>query len=159
MPHKKKLLYRFEKATISDMHAVQKLINVSASKRLLLPRPLQSLFENARNFFVCHNKNGKVIGCCALQIVWEDLAEVRSLVVDSRYRRKGIGCALVELCLEEARMLEVQNVFALTYEKDFFKALKFKEVDKHTLPHKIWSDCMHCPQFPDCDEVAMQRKL
>ena len=94
-------------------------------------------------------------GCCALAIIWEGAGEIRSLVVDSEYRGKGFGKALTERCIEEARELGLGRVFALTYQVEFFDHLGFVEVTKEALPQKVWSDCINCPRFPDCDEHAM----
>jgi amino-acid N-acetyltransferase len=150
--------YSFAQATMEDVKGIQQLINTYAAKKRLLPRPLQGLYENVRNFFVCKNAQGRVIGCCSLQVVWENLAEIRSLAVDSRYKNRGIGRRLVELCIDEATSLLIQKVFSLTYEEEFFTKLGFKRTDKQELPHKIWSDCINCPQFPHCDEIAMLRE-
>ncbi len=150
--------YSIAKATMNDVKGIQKLINVYATKKKLLPRPLQGIYENVRNFFVCKNAQGRVVGCCSLQVVWENLAEIRSLAVDSRYKERGIGRKLVEACIGEASSLRIKRVFSLTYEEKFFKKIGFNVIDKHDLPHKIWSDCINCPQFPDCDEIAMLRE-
>lgn len=146
-----------EKATINDVKAIQKLINRYAQKNQMLPRSLHSLYENIRSFYVCRNDKGRVIGCCALEIVWADMAEIRSLVVDSRYRRRGLGRLLIEQALAESEELMVTKTFTLTYIPSFFKQFGFKEVDKKELPHKIWTDCIHCAHFPDCNETAMIR--
>lgn len=148
-----------EKATIADAKEIQVLIKAFAAKQQMLSRPLQSIYENIRSFFVCRNRKGDVIGCSALEVVWEDLAEIRSLAVNGRYQKKGIGRQLVEICLEEAVALKVKKVFTLTYVAGFFSKIGFAEVDKHELPHKIWTDCINCPHFPDCNEVAMIRSL
>jgi len=144
-----------DKAGILDVEAIYNLIRKSAKKDEMLPRSLQSIYENLRAFWVCRNAAGKVIGCCALQIVWKELAEVRSLVIDPRYKGKGLGRQLVEAALTEARELGIKKVFTLTYVPEFFKRLKFRPVDKKKLPHKIWSDCIVCPHFPDCHEEAL----
>jgi amino-acid N-acetyltransferase len=100
-----------------------------------------------------------VVGVCALHICWEDLAEIRSLVVREEERNKGIGLKLVKACLDESRVLGVKKVFALTYEPEFFGKLGFEKVDKAVLPHKIWTDCLKCFKFPDCDEEAMAKEM
>jgi amino-acid N-acetyltransferase len=100
-----------------------------------------------------------VAGCCALSIIWEDLAEIRSLFLRDDLRNQGQGRALVEACLDVARDLRIRRVFTLTYKTDFFAKLGFMEVGKDVLPQKIWVDCVHCPKFPDCDETAMQRDV
>lgn len=98
-------------------------------------------------------------GCCALQFCWEDLAEIRSLAVDETHQRKGMGKKLVETLVEEARSFGITQLFTLTYQPVFFEKLDFKRIDRADLPLKIWSDCVHCVKFPDCDEIAMMREL
>jgi amino-acid N-acetyltransferase len=129
----------------------------AAGQGQLLPRPLSDLYSHTRDFFVLVDGPGAVLGCGALSIVWEDVAEVRSIFVREELRGKGGGRLLVEAALEEARNLGIPKVFTLTYETGFFARLGFEEVGKDSLPQKIWSDCIHCHKFPDCDEVAMQR--
>jgi amino-acid N-acetyltransferase len=87
--------------------------------------------------------------------MWEDLAEVRSLAVRDDRMGRGVGTELVEACISEAIVLGITRVFALTYKPVFFEKLGFQRVDKSELPHKIWSDCLKCSKFPDCDEVAL----
>lgn len=143
------------KARISDAKAIQALIWEYAQRGDMLPRSLSSIYENLRDYFVYENEEGEVIGSAAIHIMWEDLAEVRSLAVREGQMRRGIGTKLVEACISEAIVLGIQRVFALTYRPDFFRRLGFREVDKSELPHKIWSDCLKCAKFPDCDEVAL----
>ena len=90
-----------------------------------------------------------------MHICWENLAEIRSLAVDEKMQRKGVGTELVKICLEEAALFGIDRVFTLTYQPEFFKTLGFDYIDKKDLPHKVWSDCIHCPKFPDCNEEAM----
>jgi amino-acid N-acetyltransferase len=94
-----------------------------------------------------------------MHICWEDLAEIRSLVVREPFRRQGIGRRLVEACVSEAVTLGLYRVFALTYQAQFFERLGFHQVDKATLPHKIWADCIKCVKFPECDETALVLEL
>lgn len=146
------------KARTGDIKKVQKLINVVAKRQELIPRSLNDLYENIRDLYV-HETGGKVDGVCALHVMWEDLAEIRSLSVSKGARNRGVGRALAKKCLAEARKLGIKNVFALTYTPEFFTGLGFKEIDKATLPQKIWGDCLKCLKFPDCDEHAVQIKL
>lgn len=148
-------MYHINKANISDVEVIHALIKKAARKDELLPRSLQSIYENLRSFIVCRTEKGSVVGCCALQIVWKDIAEVRSLAVSSRHRSNGVGRKLVLTALMEARGLGIKKVFTLTYISKFFKNLKFKPIDKKKLPHKIWTDCIHCVHFPDCNEEAL----
>ncbi|MEN6622786.1 MAG: N-acetyltransferase [Smithella sp.] len=145
------------KARIGDVKTIHRLINLSAGKGEMLPRSLMDIYNSLRDFIVyCEEDKTEVIGICAMNIIWENLAEIRSLYVDENYRKKGIGKDLVEACISEAITLELFRVFSLTYKKDFFAKLGFKEVDRTTLPEKIWSDCFRCSKYPDyCDEAAM----
>jgi len=142
------------KARFSDIKEIQRLINRYAQEGALLPRSLNELYENIRDFFVWKEK-GKLLGCCALHISWENLAEIKSLAVSRRVRRKGIGSRLLQSALSEAKGLRIKRVFALTNREKFFKKNGFKRIKKEKLPHKIWGECIRCPKFPDCDEVAM----
>ena len=99
--------------------------------------------------------DGATVGCGALSIIWENMAEVRSLAVAAHARRKGCGRLIVEACIAEARELDIHRLFALTYQLPFFNALGFSIVEKEVLPQKVWVDCVNCPKFPDCDETAV----
>ena len=142
------------KAKLKDVPQIYELINQYAKDGILLPRSLNSLYESIREFWVCEEE-GKRIGCASLHIVWEDLAEIKSLAVKKDYRGRGIGTLLVEACLREAKELGVKKVFVLTYAQEFFSKFSFEEVEKSKLPHKVWGECIHCVKFPSCDEVAM----
>ena len=142
------------KATIADIKDMQELINFYAKADRMLPRSLNELYENIRDFFV-YEEAGKILGCCALHIAWEHLAEVKSLAVDESKQKKGIGSTLVKQALEDAKKLKVKKVFALTYVPIFFEKLGFKRIEHAELPHKIWSECIKCIKFPDCAENAL----
>ena len=139
---------------MADVKAVQRLIADYARKGDMLPRSLSDIYENLRDYFVFED-GGEVIGSAAIHIMWEDLAEVRSLAVQEGRMRRGVGTRLVEACVSEAIVLGISRVFALTYKPEFFEKLGFQRVDKAELPHKIWTDCLKCAKFPDCDEVAL----
>ena len=149
------------KARIGDVKTIHRLINMSARKGEMLSRSLMDIYHSLRDFFVYYDEDESlVIGVCAMNIIWENLAEIRSVYVDQNYRKRGIGKQLVEACISEAITLELNRIFSLTDKKDFFAKLGFKEVDRSTLPQKIWSDCFRCPKYPDyCDEVAMVIEL
>jgi amino-acid N-acetyltransferase len=123
----------------------------------MLPRALMDIYNSLRDFFVYYDEDeSNIIGICAMNIIWENLAEIRSLYVDENYRGKGVGRELVEACISEAITLGLFKVFTLTYKKEFFVKLSFKETDRNLLPEKIWSDCFRCSKYPDyCDETAM----
>ncbi|HSA79059.1 MAG TPA: N-acetyltransferase [Nitrospirota bacterium] len=142
------------KAKISDVKAIQSLVNHYADSGQMLPRTLNELYEDLRDFHV-YEENGSLIGVCALHVSWDGLAEIRSLAVRKDRIKSGIGTALVRQCLAEAAELLAERVFVLTYQEGFFKKLGFTAVDKKELPHKIWTDCLNCVKFPDCDESAL----
>jgi amino-acid N-acetyltransferase len=142
------------KATIEDIKDMQELINFYAKQDRMLPRSLNELYENIRDFFV-YEEAGKILGCCALHIAWENLAEVKCLAVEESSQKKGIGVMLVKQALEDAKKLKVKRVFALTYAPLFFEKLGFKRIEHAELPHKIWSECIKCIKFPDCEEIAL----
>ena len=143
------------KARMADVKGIQSLIAEYAKKGDMLPRSLADIYENLRDYFVFLGNDGELVGSAAIHIMWEDLAEVRSLAVREGRMRRGVGTQLVESCISEAIMLGIARVFALTYKPEFFEKLGFHVVDKAELPQKIWADCLKCSKFPDCDEVAL----
>ncbi|MDH5542893.1 MAG: N-acetyltransferase [Nitrospinota bacterium] len=145
-------------AVIKDANAIQQLIRVRADEGAMLPRSINDIYEQLRDFIV-FEEDGKIIGAAATHIVWEDIAEIRSLAVNKDAEGKGVAKSLVNKSLETAKSLGVKKVFVLTYVPEFFKKRGFKDVDKHDLPHKIWSDCIRCHKFPDCDEFALAIEL
>ncbi|MCL4555249.1 MAG: N-acetyltransferase [Actinobacteria bacterium] len=146
------------RAVLADAPRLQRLINDYAGKGQMLPRSRQALYEHVRDYLVAV-ADGIVVGCVALHVSWEDLAEIRSLAVAEQSQGSGIGVALVRAALEDAQELGVRTVFALTFVEGFFLSLGFRPVDKSELPHKIWQECVHCIHFPDCDEVALTLDL
>ncbi|KUK37504.1 MAG: GCN5-related N-acetyltransferase [Thermodesulfobacterium commune] len=146
------------KAKLSDVKYIYKLILHFSKTGEVISRPLSELYEHVRDFFVYQDKD-LVVAACALQICWEDLAEIRSLVVSEEYQNKGIGLALVKACLQEAKELEIPRVFVLTRVPVFFEKVGFVRTNKSELPYKVWSDCVRCPKFPDCDEVPMIKEI
>jgi amino-acid N-acetyltransferase len=147
------------KAKIGDVQVIRSLIARYSQEGEMLPKALMEIYEELRDFFVYTDDNEEVIGCCALHLFWEDLAEVRSLAVTEPSMRQGIGAALVRACLEEARELGIAKVFTLTNKVAFFEKQGFGQVDRSELPHKIWAACVKCVKFPDCDETALVRML
>lgn len=143
-----------EKARIDDPPRIVALVNHYADRQLMLPRSLNETYESLRDFFVWREE-GELLGCAALHVSWQGLGEVRSLAVRPEATGRGIGRRLVQSCLDEARALGMQRVFALTYVPNFFAKFGFQRYEKEKLPHKVWADCLNCPKFPDCDEVAL----
>jgi len=141
-------------AHINDVEQMNKLVDHFAKKDLMLARPLGELYENIRDYYV-YVENGSIVGCAALHIFWKDLAEIKSIAVEEDYQKRGIGKQLIQKCLEEGKVLGINRLFVLTYIPEFFERMGFKRVDKELLPHKIWSECVKCYKFPDCDEVPL----
>jgi amino-acid N-acetyltransferase len=143
-------------ATLKDIKLVHKLISEQAKAGNLISRAISELYSQVRDFVVrTENGSKTIIGCGALHIVWEDLAEIRSLAVQTEHQGKGIGSELVQALLKESRGMEINRVFVLTDRTKLFERLGFSQIDKNMLPHKIWADCIRCNKFPECDEVAM----
>lgn len=149
---------KIRNARIPDAREICRLINYYAEHDKMLFRPLAEVYENLQTFWVAEIDKA-VVGCCALEIVWSDLAEIKSLAVDPDRRKQGVGAALVSAAVEDARRLGVPQVFALTLEPGFFGKLGFEVVTKESLPMKVWSDCARCPKQQDCDEVALVKSL
>ncbi len=141
-------------AHINDVEQVNKLVNHFAQKDLMLARPLGELYENIRDYYV-YVENGSIVGCAALHVFWKDLAEIKSIAVEEDYQKRGIGKQLIQKCLEEGKALGINRLYVLTYIPEFFERIGFKRIDKELLPHKIWSECVKCYKFPDCDEVPL----
>ena len=146
------------KAKIADVEAMRQIINKYAKQELMLARSLSELYEHIRDFYV-YRDNGEIVGCCALYIVWEDFAEILSLAVKPEYNKRGIGSKLLAACLNEGHKLGVKSVFTLTYAPVFFEKNGFTKVEKSSLPHKIRIGCIKCPKFPECDEIALAKKI
>lgn len=148
------------KANLKDISAIYRLLQIYGDRGELLPRPLSQLYDHVRDFSVhVDPEQNLVVGCCALHICWEDLAEIRSLAVHPDHRNKKIGAALVEAVMSEARSFNLLQVFTLTYQPEFFKKYGFVQIEKARLPHKIWADCLLCVKYPDCDEIAMMKRI
>ena len=142
------------KAQIQDVKDIQKLLTFFANRGDMLSRSLSELYEALRDFYI-FEEEGKLLGTAALHIVWDDLAEIRSVAVSEEAGRKGVGTQLVQACIDEGRAIGLRRLFCLTYKPNFFGKFGFRIVDKTELPHKVWGDCMKCVKFPDCDEIAM----
>ena len=145
-------------AKISDVTAINALINSYAERDRMLFRSLADIYENLQTFIVAE-LDSKIVGCCALEVIWADLAEIKSLAIDEAYKGKGIGRGLVAAAVEQAAKLGVPKIFALTLEPAFFEKSGFEIVEKETLPMKVWSDCARCSKQQNCDEIAMLKNI
>jgi amino-acid N-acetyltransferase len=146
------------KARVKDVKTIKDMVNGYAREGLMLARSYSELYESIRDFYV-YETDGEVMGCCALHVMWDDLAEVLSFAVKPEYRNNGIGSELLNTCLEDEHALDVGTVFTLTCIPEFFEKRGFNRVEKSSLPHKIWNGCIKCPKFPECDEIPLVRKL
>ncbi|MHC4911596.1 MAG: N-acetyltransferase [Planctomycetota bacterium] len=145
-------------AKITDAKAICSLIRNYAERDRMLPRSMADIYENLHAFTIAE-LNGNVVGCCALAIIWADLAEIKSLAVDEAKKGSGIGKMLVNTAVEQARQLGLARVFALTLNPDFFEKLGFHIIEKDSLPMKVWKDCAKCPKQQNCDEIAVINTL
>lgn len=149
---------RMRHATMLDIEAIMELVNGLAVEGLMLPRSPASIVENLRDFVVT-TVDGEFAGCGALAIIWTDIAEVRSIAVDPKYQRLGLGRRMAQYLVDEAEELGIARVMAFTYATGFFEKLGFAVVDHGALPHKVFTDCLRCPKFHKCDEVAVVKVL
>ncbi len=150
------IIYR--KATMKDVENLHQLINDFASQGLMLPRSRNALYETLREFIIAEDE-GQFIGTGSLHITWDNLAEIRALAISPQYQHQGIGQKLVAELEMEAKNLYISQVFALTYQVAFFHKCDYRVVSKEEMPQKIWKECINCPKFPKCDEVAMVKNL
>jgi len=146
------------RATMRDVEPMMDLINGLAAEGLMLPRSPASIVEKLRDFIVA-TVDGEFAGCGALAIIWTDIAEVRSIAVDPRFQKLGLGRRLAEFLIDEAEGLGIARVMAFTYVTGFFQKLGFEVVEHESLPHKVFTDCLKCPKFHKCDEVAVVKEL
>ncbi|HHT47572.1 MAG TPA: N-acetyltransferase [Firmicutes bacterium] len=144
----------FRKAKISDVEQMASLINYYAEQGLMLHRTLPSLYQKIRDYTLIV-KNNKIIGVGGLHVLWRDLSEICSLAIDPGYKNNGLGQALVGKLLQESRELGIEKVFTLTYQPAFFEKSGFTRIGKEHLPQKVWTECVNCPKFPNCDEIAL----
>lgn len=146
-------------ARVGDVPAICELIRTFADKKQMIRRSLGELYESIREFLVAEGDDGQIVGCVALHVFWEDLAELKCLAVREDAQGQGIGRRLVEECWGAARVLEIASVFTLTYVAEFFERCEFTRIEKSDLPHKIWNECVRCPLFPNCHEIALIRSV
>jgi amino-acid N-acetyltransferase len=157
--------YPIRKGTVSDVKGILQLVNGFAAANLMLPRGPRDLFENIRDFAVAtEHETGEgntplIIACGGLHVLWEDMAEVRSLAIHPNYQNKGLGRKLVEFMIKEAAQLGVKRLYTFTLAEEFFKQLGFQPKQKEDLPTKLWDDCSRCPKYFKCDEVGMALEI
>jgi len=145
-------------ATVDDVEAIYQLLLLYAEQNILLLRDRDNIFQHLQEFLVA-DVDGVVAGVVCAHIYGENLAEVRSLAVKPDKQKHGIGQLLVEGCERRLKSLGIRKVFALTYVTGFFIKQGYAIVSKESLPHKIWTVCIHCSRFADCDEIAVEKPL
>jgi amino-acid N-acetyltransferase len=145
-------------ANVVDVKAIHALINAYAELDQMLFRSMADIYKNLQIFLVVED-NAQVVGCCALEVIWSDLAEIKSLAVDEAHKGRGVGTMLVNAAVDQAKRLGLPKVFGLTLKPQFFEKLGFKVVDKSYLPMKVWSDCARCSKQQNCDETAVVKQI
>ena len=149
------MILEYRKATLLDIPAMQLLVEPEVESGVILKRDNDEVATNIRSYQLATHE-GNLVGFCALHVHTTTLAELRSLIVDESVRGEGVGSALVNNALTEAKVLGLKEVLSLTYKQAFFEHLNFKEIPKESLPeHKIWADCINCKHFPICNEVSL----
>jgi amino-acid N-acetyltransferase len=146
-------------ARVGDVPGIYELIRSYADQRLMILRSMAELYESIREFVVAVDSENRIVGCVALHVFWENLAEIRCLAVSEHVQGLGIGRKLMDECWEAAGQLEVTSVFTLTSAVGFFERCGYHQVDKAGLPQRIWNECVRCPSFPSCPETALIRSF
>ena len=147
--------FNIQRAQLSDVPKVFALITPFADQGEMLHRPLSELYENIRDYMVIKDDDDQLIACGSLHVVWADLAEVKAVAVREDYQSQGLGKLLVSRCMEEAREMGLATIFCLTHKPGYYEQLGFVQSDVMTLPRKVWGECLRCPKFPHCNEIAM----
>ncbi|MGA2594662.1 MAG: N-acetyltransferase [Bryobacteraceae bacterium] len=146
------------KAGMHDIRPILDLINGYAAQGIMLPRTEFEVSEDIRDFSVI-TADGRLVGCGALHFYTPAIGEIRSLAVAESAKTHGVGKRLIEALTGEADGYSLDAVFAFTYVAEFFRKMGFQEVERGALPLKVWKDCVRCPKFQCCDEIAMIRIL
>ncbi|MCR4663697.1 MAG: N-acetyltransferase [Endomicrobiaceae bacterium] len=145
-------------AKVQDVKQMHRTIEFYADNKEMLHRSLNSIYENIQEYVVAEYK-GKIIGCGALHVSWDNLAEVKALAVEKTYARQGIGTKIVKTLEQNALGLGIFTTFALSFKPAFFQKMGYEVISREVLPQKIWSECINCHLFPDCGEVPLIKDL
>ena len=148
---------KYRKATFDDVEAIYALVSDYATDGVMLPRSRNTLYETLRDMVIAENDEGEIVGVGGLHLIWDRLAEIRTMALSPKMTRQGIGAEIVTRLIYEGKALGVEKFFTLTYKPGFFQTLGFRTITKEELPHKVWKECIDCPKFPNCDEIAMIR--
>ena len=158
--------FPIRKTSINDVIEILEMVNGFAASNLMLPRGPQYIYENIRDFVVVVNEKvdatgrgknarGMIVACGSLHVIWEDMAEIRSVAIHPDFQKRGLGRRIVEYMKEDARHLGIKRLFTFTLAEEFFKTLGFESKKKEELPAKVWVECTRCPKYFKCDEVGM----
>lgn len=151
--------FRLARARLEDVPKMQEVVNRFADQGEMLHRSLSELYETVRDFLVIKHEDGSIAATAALHVLWDDLAEIKSVAVTEALQGQGIGAFLTEKCAEDAASLGLETVFVLTHKPGFYEKLGFERADVLNFPRKVWSECIRCPKFPSCNEIAMSRPV
>ena len=151
-------------ATVRDVHGMSALINQYASANVMLARGPQYLYLHIQDYMVAtapaaDDGHEVVVACGAVHVLWEDLAEIRSVAVHAACQGQGFGRRLVEALVDRCRELGLPRVFVFTLAESFFAGCGFSEFKREDMPPSVWVECSKCPKFYCCDEIGMIRML
>lgn len=146
------------RAQLTDVSQMMPLLEEYAKQAEILPRTESDVYRSIREWVVAENET-RIVGMGSLLVMWHDLAEIRSMVVNPAFHGQGVGRRIVEMLVDEARALELDRVFALTRKPGFFMKMGFELTKIEKLPRKVKHDCVFCPKFHACDEVALIKRL
>ena len=148
------------KPKIADIPYMRNLVSKEVQNGVILDRSEDEIANTIRSYKAIKNNNDEIIAFSALYIYSMILGEIRSLIVKEDFRRKGLASLLVKSLIKDAKDLGLKEILVLTYKREVFEKLGFKEIDKAKIPnHKIWADCIKCKRFPICDEIALIKTL
>lgn len=125
--------FSVRRARTQDVADIRRLVAPLAREKVLVQKEAVAYFESLQEFRVAESSEGDIVGCGALHVMWEDLAEIRTLAVDESWRSRGVGRRIVADLLEDARQLGVHRVFCLTFEVDFFRRMGFEVMADQTV--------------------------
>lgn len=151
--------FHLARARLQDVPQMHEVINRFADLGEMLPRSMSELYENIRDFLVIKREDGGITATASLHVLWEDLAEIKSVAVTEDLQGQGIGAFLIEKCAEDAAILGLETIFVLTHKPGFYEKLGFQRANVLDFPRKVWSECIRCPKFPSCNEIAMSRPV
>jgi amino-acid N-acetyltransferase len=147
------------KPTLQDIPSIQILLKQFIENGIILKRDDDEVASNIRSYII-YKEDNKILAVGALHIYSVEVGEIRSLAVEPNFQKKGLGRKIVAELEKEAKQLGIKKLLTLTYQKEFFEKIGFNEIPKENVPsHKIWSDCIKCPHFPNCNEISLIKTI